>query len=84
MGGMVSVGYKGVIMSQPLRADTRPVLSQLDRAGNPLAQWEIKTIDALPGNTIWRCVWVQRLSDTDNEGNHNVYVDCLDEFGKRI
>lgn len=72
-------------MGQPLRADTRPVLNQLARENNPAAMWgEIKTFDALPGRAVWRCVWAQRLAEADNQGNHNVYVDCLDELGKRI
>jgi hypothetical protein len=68
-------------MTAPLRMDTTPVLSRLQKPNNPPGDWK-----TLPSKSIsaYRCVHVQKLDEYDGGGNHNVYVDVIDENGNRI
>lgn len=68
-------------MTTPLRADTRRVLDQLKQPNNPVANWDITKAKSL---SKWRCVYVERIPDDQNEGNHCVYVDLISGDGLRI
>jgi hypothetical protein len=37
-----------------------------------------------PGQPYWRVIGIHHLTGAENVGNHNVYIDVLDEAGKRI
>jgi hypothetical protein len=37
-----------------------------------------------PGEWYWQVVKVHHLSQSENNGNHNLFVDVLDEAGRRI
>lgn len=68
-----------------MNLDTRRYLSQLFRPNNPTADnWSIRSASPASGDTVWRCVFVRRLSDDENQGNHNVYIDLIDRNGLRI
>lgn len=45
---------------------------------------EIQTAQIEAGQKYWKVIKVHHLSPVENHGNHNVYVDLLDEDGKRI
>lgn len=65
-----------------MNLDTRQYLSKLEKADNPLFDgWSVT-----PATSIdkWRCVHVHRLVVEESQGNHNVYIDVLDETGQRI
>lgn len=68
-------------MTEPLRMDTRPILKTLEKPDNKRADWEIIPFSRGSG---WKCVHVQKLSEFDGGGNHNVYIDVLNEDGQRI
>lgn len=44
----------------------------------------VKLADTLPGQPYWRAIGIRHLNGDENRGNHHVYVDVLDEQGKRI
>ncbi len=65
-----------------MNLDTRKYLRTLERENNSLAaNWNITPTKAI---SKWRCVHVHKLADNENQGNHNVYVDLIDESGQRI
>ena len=65
-----------------MNLDTRKYLRTLERENNSLAaNWNITPTKAI---SKWRCVHVHKLADNENQGNHNVYVDVVDEAGQRI
>jgi len=65
-----------------MNLDTRRYLRQLEKADNPLFDdWNITPTSAIDR---WRCVHVHRLLVGENQGNHNVYIDAIDETGQRI
>jgi hypothetical protein len=41
------------------------------------------SVNVLAG-TMYRCIGVHHLTPDENMGNHNIYVDVLDESGKRV
>ncbi len=41
-------------------------------------------VAAPAGQTIWRTVRVHHLTPAENGGNHHIYLDLLDEQGRRI
>ncbi len=45
---------------------------------------EIQPAQVEQGQQYWRVIKVYHLSPAENHGNHNVYVDLLDEDGNRI
>lgn len=45
---------------------------------------EIHPIQVERGQQYWKVIKVHHLSPVENHGNHNVYVDLLDEDGNRI
>ena len=45
---------------------------------------EIVEADVAEGETYWRLIGVHHLLPRENGGNHHVYLDVLDENGKRI
>ena len=68
-----------------MNLDTRKYLEPLEKANNPIASdWWIHRATPTTGDYVWRCVHVHKLSDAENEGAHNVYIDLLDINGKRI
>ena len=44
----------------------------------------ITRLNPRPGTTYWRVKRVHHLTPAENGGNHHIYVDALDEAGKRI
>lgn len=68
-----------------MNLDTRKYLEPLEKPNNPIASdWWIHRATPTTGDYVWRCVHVHKLSDAENEGAHNVYIDLLDINGKRI
>lgn len=54
----------------------------LEKPDNPLFDgWNITPAKA---SDKWCCVYARKLSDAENEGSHNVYIDVIDESGQRI
>lgn len=45
---------------------------------------EIQLAQVEKGQKYWKVIKVHHLSPVENHGNHNIYVDLLDEEGKRI
>ena len=45
---------------------------------------EIQPAQVEKGQKCWKVIKVHHLSPVENHGNHNVYVDLLDEEGNRI
>jgi len=45
---------------------------------------EIQPAQVEKGQPYWKVIKVHHLSPAENHGNHNVYVDLLDEDGNRI
>ncbi len=45
---------------------------------------EIQPAQVEKGHQYWKVIKVHHLSPVENHGNHNVYVDLLDENGQRI
>lgn len=68
-----------------MKLDTGKYLEPLEKPNNPIASdWWIHRATPTTGDYVWRCVHVHKLSDAENEGAHNVYIDLLDINGKRI
>lgn len=68
-----------------MNLDTRNYLEPLEKPTNPIARdWWVHQATPTTGDYVWRCVHVHKLSDVENEGAHNVYIDLLDINGKRI
>ena len=65
-----------------MNLDARRYLRQLEKPDNPLFDgWNITPTRAIDK---WRCVHVHRLAVEESQGNHNVYIDVIDETGQRI
>ena len=65
-----------------MNLETRKYLRLLEKPDNSLAaNWNITPTTA---TYKWRCVHIHKLADNENQGNHNVYVDLIDEAGQRI
>ena len=65
-----------------MNLDTRRYLRLLEKANNPLFDgWNITPVTSIDK---WRCVHVHRLAVEESQGNHNVYIDVIDETGQRI
>jgi len=65
-----------------MNLDTRRYLRQLEKADNPLFDgWSITPVTSIDK---WRCVHVHRLAVEESQGNHNVYIDVINEDGQRI
>ena len=65
-----------------MNLDARRYLRQLEKADNPLFDgWNITPVTSIDK---WRCVHVHRLAVEESQGNHNVYIDVIDETGQRI
>ena len=41
-------------------------------------------VAAPAGQTVWRTVRVHHLTPAENGGNHHIYLDLLDEQGRRV
>lgn len=68
-----------------MNLDTGKYLEPLEKPNNPIARdWWVHQATPTAGDYVWRCVHVHKLSDAENEGAHNVYIDLLDINGKRI
>ncbi len=54
--------------------------------GNDAAAYgvSIAEADVPPGEPYWRAVRVHHLTPTENNGNHHIYFDVLDESGQRV
>lgn len=50
---------------------------------NKAASYGAGIIPAPANRAAWRCIGIYHLSPTENRGRHNVFVDVLDETGKR-
>ena len=68
-------------MTIPLRMDTTPLLDTLKREGNQRASWTIQPGDS---DLFFKCVCVKMLDAFDSGGNHNVYVEVINDKGDRI
>lgn len=44
----------------------------------------IEPASAQPDQTYYRCIGIHHLTGAENSGNHHLYLDVLDEAGKRI
>lgn len=44
----------------------------------------IAAVDVPVGTAYWRAVRVHHLTPEENHGNHHIYVDALDEDGRRV
>lgn len=44
----------------------------------------IQPCTPLPGEWYWQCITVHHLTGAENKGNHNLFMDVLDEQGRRI
>ncbi len=65
-----------------MNLNTRQYLRQLEKPDNPLFDgWSITPVTS---TDKWRCVHVHRLAVEESQGNHNVYIDVIDETGQRI
>ena len=65
-----------------MNLDARRYLRQLEKANNPLFDgWSITPVTSIDK---WRCVHVHRLAVEESQGNHNVYIDVINEDGQRI
>jgi len=65
-----------------MNLNTRQYLRQLEKANNPLFDgWNITPVTSIDK---WRCVHVHKLAVEESQGNHNVYIDVIDETGQRI
>lgn len=58
----------------------------LHNPGNEAAEYGVSIVPARenPNKIIWRCIGIHHLTGPENGGNHHVYLDVLDEKGKRI
>lgn len=45
---------------------------------------KVKTPILLKGETYWRAVRVEWLDEQQSQGRHHIYIDALDEQGKRV
>lgn len=56
------------------------------RGNNTAGDYKVKVEQAnvKKGETYWACIGVRHLSCSENSGNHHVYIDVLDENGKRV
>jgi len=65
-----------------MNLDTRKYLRQLEKANNPLFDgWNITPTSAIDK---WRCVHVHKCTQDEADGDHNVWVDVIDDTGQRI
>ena len=64
-----------------MNLDTQRYLRLLEKPDNPQAEWNITPVTSIDK---WRCVHVHRLAVEESQGNHNVYIDVIDETGQRI
>jgi hypothetical protein len=44
----------------------------------------VELADVSLGDTYWRVIGVHHLTPEENQGNHHVYVEALDEHGQRV
>jgi len=44
----------------------------------------VRAVDVPPGKSYWRVLHVRHLSPEENRGGHYIYVDVLDEEGRRV
>ena len=65
-----------------MNLDTRRYLRLLEKADNPLFDgWNITPVTSIDK---WRCVHVHKCTKEEADGDHNVWIDVLDETGQRI
>ncbi len=65
-----------------MNLDTDKYLSALRQTNNPRVTPSTATVT--PCNRGWKLVLFHELTPEENEGGHNVYIDCLDAFGRRF
>ncbi len=44
----------------------------------------VLSAEVVPGQTFWKVITVHHLTPTENRGNHNIYIDVLDENDARV
>ena len=65
-----------------MNLDTRQYLRQLEKPDNPLfTGWNITPTSSIDR---WRCVHVHKCTKEEADGDHNVWIDVIDESGQRI
>ena len=65
-----------------MNLNTQKYLRLLEQPNNQLATgWKITKSNAIER---WRCVHVHRCTQEEADGDHNVWVDVIDENGQRI
>ena len=65
-----------------MNLDTGKYLNGLEKPNNP----PITGANVLSTSSIdaWRCVLIHEMSDDEEQGSHNVYVDLIDNDGRRL
>ena len=65
-----------------MNLDTRRYLRQLEKPDNPLFDgWSVTPVTSIDK---WRCVHVHKCTQDEADGDHNVWVDVIDDTGQRI
>lgn len=66
-----------------MNLNTASYLAPLQQRDNPRASASGITVAPCVG-AGWRCVLIHPLTDEENEGSHNVYIDAIDTYGRRF
>lgn len=58
----------------------------LARTRNAVDNYKIRIVEAnaAPGETYWKVIGIHHLLPDENRSNHNVFLEALDEDGRRI
>lgn len=56
----------------------------LQQPSNDAAQYGASIIPVPANRTAWRCIGIYHLQPDENRGRHNVFIDVLDEAGRRV
>lgn len=66
-----------------MNLDTEKYLAPL-RKENNFPVFDPRIVYAPTDVGAWRVVLIHQLTEDENQGAHNVYVDCLDKEGERV
>ena len=65
-----------------MNLNTSQYLTPLARQNNtPITGGNVLSVTAI---SAWKCVFVHALSNEEEQGAHNVYIDMVDEGGRRL
>ena len=65
-----------------MNLNTTQYLTPLARQDNtPITGGNVLSVTAIDA---WKCVFVHALSNEEEQGAHNVYIDLIDEGGRRL